>query len=88
MISKQDGQPFRWYPRATVTVRSRRATQDPKGLADPRGLTVTTPDLPDDERAQRLARLREGKVELTDDVATLQDSIATLQRCNQTKLLA
>jgi hypothetical protein len=82
MISKQDGQPFRWYPRATVTVRSRRATQVP------RGLSVTTPDLPDDERAQRLARLREGKVELTDDVATLQDSIATLQRCNQTKLLA
>jgi hypothetical protein len=53
-----------------------------------------TPYLPDDGRAQRLARLREGEVELTDDDAALQDQIAAncsaaaLQRCNETNLLA
>jgi len=35
-------------------------------------VTVMTPCLPDAERAQRLARLREGEVELTDAAAALQ----------------
>ena len=53
-----------------------------------------TPYWPDDERAQRLAKLREGEVELTDDAAALQDQIAAncsaaaLQRGNETNLLA